>query len=517
MLKTIITTVLVITILCVSNTQPGSLDLTFGDNGIVDHAASDLLLENETEGFGDEMVVQSFNRILWLSTIYEEHGDSTVKLLRMIRHSADGQLDLDFGNKGFVRTSLDYNVGLARAEVQPDDGVLLAMGDIPGENDTARILVYRFLPDGELDSQFADLGVIRNGYIRGPRNTISPLIHSVFYAPISDRIYVMCDSLHHARILRYFGDGTLDSAFADHGILRNGFSWTSGLLEQPDGKVIYAGNPDTLTVRRINVDGSPDMAFGDTGTVLLPIGTYVPTTSLQADGKILVGGWLLPKVNKADMAVMRLNPDGSIDRDFGDDGMVSYIRPGIHDYPGEMAVLSDGSIVILTAGSALLKYLQNGDPDISFGEAGVVNLESLYEGFDAGGMAVTDDESILIGGIAEDESDMQHKVLMKLLSGVSTGSRDKDWPLNVVTAVYPNPFHDILCVEYDLTARGRISVELYNAAGQKMISLLSNAPRPSGRHIENFRLNDQLPAGQYFLTISMNGYTAGKSHAIVRL
>ncbi len=70
-------------------------------------------------------------------------------------------------------------------------------------------------------------------------------------------------------------------------------NWVYSMVEQPDGKVLIGGEFTSYNgvprnrIARINADGSLDASFnpgsGADGTV--------NSMALQADGKVVVGGW----------------------------------------------------------------------------------------------------------------------------------------------------------------------------------------------------------------------------------
>ena len=96
---------------------------------------------------------------------------------------------------------------------------------------------------------------------------------------------------------------------------------------QPDGKIVISGNmmdndgKNQLSLARVNQDGSLDKStFGSNGkgTAIFTFTNFQNyNLALQADGKILVLG---AKDNS--LAVVRFNPNGSLDTSFGGSGIV---------------------------------------------------------------------------------------------------------------------------------------------------------------------------------------------------
>ncbi|MEO7765932.1 MAG: delta-60 repeat domain-containing protein, partial [Ferruginibacter sp.] len=124
-----------------------------------------------------------------------------------------------------------------------------------------------------------------------------------------------------------FGDGA------------NGSVLTTAI--QSDGKIIIAGGFTTYngTVRnniaRLNTDGSLDAGFNPgTGT-----GGTIQTAAIQSDGKIIIGGTFFSFNGTARNNIARLNADGSLDAGFNPGtGTTSTIYSS--------SIQSDGKIII---------------------------------------------------------------------------------------------------------------------------------------------------------------------------
>ena len=115
-------------------------------------------------------------------------------------------------------------------------------------------------------------------------------------------------------------DGSLDNSFDADGKLIIPFgqrqAYTYDVEIQPDGKVVVGGgiqdsrqdpNPNFLLVRR-NSDGSPDLSFGQSGTVETSISAtsdYLRSLALQTDGKIIAAGHAASPTGRDDFALVR--------------------------------------------------------------------------------------------------------------------------------------------------------------------------------------------------------------------
>lgn len=139
----------------------GSLDENFGVGGI---AGASLSFDRvETIALQDDAKIILGGEFEPSNT--EENGD-----FLMVRYNSDGTLDTDFGVNGKVITSFqeqnDKTEVIFDLEIQPD-GKILAIGRGAGHRiittgllqfDFSAIGVARYLPNGELDTNFSDDG-----------------------------------------------------------------------------------------------------------------------------------------------------------------------------------------------------------------------------------------------------------------------------------------------------------------------------------------------------------------------
>lgn len=145
-------------------------------------------------------------------------------------------------------------------------------------------------------------------------------------------------------VLRYAKDGTLDAGFgkANDGTpdgvvnisLGEGNDFATDVAVQPDGKIVVAGYHEegtstNIAVLRLNTDGTLDAGFGKgndgtpDGIVNISLGDgndIANAVGLTADGKIVIAGTTTAKDGSSNIVVGRLNADGTADAKFGVDG-----------------------------------------------------------------------------------------------------------------------------------------------------------------------------------------------------
>src|SRR5437763_2817462 len=164
-------------------------------------------------------------------------------------------------------------------------------------------------------------------------------------------------------VARYNTDGTLDNTFGSGGRVRTDFpglaAVPSSVVIQPDGKIVVAGGAFPLftflgnfELVRYNPNGSLDRSFGNGGivTTTFPEGSYASDVALQPDGKIIAAGtvfvdFIPGESSNTDFALARYNPDGTADTTFGNGGQASTDFVGLEDDAFSVLIQPDGKIV----------------------------------------------------------------------------------------------------------------------------------------------------------------------------
>jgi uncharacterized delta-60 repeat protein len=135
--------------------------------------------------------------------------------------------------------------------------------------------------------------------------------------------------------------------------------------------------------------GDLDTSFGVGGKVVTDVsqaGSFDESANdvaIQPDGKIIAVGQAVNSGNgTSDFAVIRYNPDGSLDTSFGIGGQVLTDFNNSTDWALAIALQLDGRIVVAGYAStpnlaytfAVARYTSNGELDQSFGTGGKVTV-----------------------------------------------------------------------------------------------------------------------------------------------
>lgn len=285
----------------------------------------------------------------------------------LVRYNADGSLDATFGNGGKVVTSFGASTDRIHAILVQDDGMIVVGGD-SDQGTTATGIDFalaRYSANGTLDAGFGIAGKVLTP-VRGQSARDS--IYAMTWQQVGNqkRIVAVGGEGDFAAA-RYLPDGQLDAAFGTDGKVGALFGSTIGaaraVLATPQGQLVLAGDSmNDVALARLNADGTLDAGFGTGGRVLAPLAAtnWDDATALlrQADGKLLVGGWVYEGAGSAgNFAVLRFEADGAPDAGFGNAGRVitPVAAPLQRDAGRALALQADeriSTVRVLQAGEA---------------------------------------------------------------------------------------------------------------------------------------------------------------------
>ena len=322
-----------------------------------------------------------------------------------------GSLDTCFGIGGRVTSNFGsgHNIALDMV-IQPLDDKIVVVGSLASNpTSTARdALVLRYETDGSLDQTFGSNGAVRVSF-----TTWDDLENANAVAVQPDGKIIIAgnasvsgrSTVNGFAIARLNANGSLDSSFGTNGKLLFNFSSKTQSLAldiaiQNNGYIVVAGRCDLdFALVRLTTTGNFDPAFNGTGKTVIQTaratdvaaGAYgVAIQTVFVGGipqdKIVAVGFRPTVSGKTstgrDFAVLRLNPNGSLDTSFGSGGKVFTDFSLKNDEANRVAIDTDNNIVVVgrttldgtLAGYrfALVRYTPNGMLDPSFGSGGQV-------------------------------------------------------------------------------------------------------------------------------------------------
>jgi len=264
----------------------GSLDNTFGNNGATAIQAAELFLAPASGG----IALEPDGRIL-VATGHNEGG--SLRIVARLR--ANGQLDSTFGSNGVAPT-----FGGDSVAVVPNGNILVGTGSVTSAYAPNGAVVKDFGIHGQTPGFANEAGgfVVTNN-----SSTVTRIITAG--TMFTDLNLMSLNSVSGFLLVSYKIDGTLDNAFGIHGGVTTPFpgnilARAFAVALQRNGDIVAVGQTartDTgssdFALVRYNPDGSVDTTFGNSGFVSTAFGSSVAfanTVLIQIDGKIIAVG-----------------------------------------------------------------------------------------------------------------------------------------------------------------------------------------------------------------------------------
>jgi len=213
----------------------------------------------------------------------------------------------------------------------------------------------------------------------------------------------------------YAQSGSIDLSFDTDGkvttAVGSGNNSIYDIALQGDGKIVvvgsaFNGSNDDIVVARYNVSGSIDSSFDFTGVKIIDMNfghDFARAVKIQTDGKIVIAGEAYNGTDN-DFVVIRLNSNGSFDNSFDTDGIVTTDFNTNFDNAFDLALQTDGKIVV--AGAAYVdsiynfgvaRYNTNGSLDNTFSTDGKTTV-LLTNNDQAYSVAIQSDGKIVLAG-----------------------------------------------------------------------------------------------------------------------
>jgi uncharacterized delta-60 repeat protein len=186
--------------------------------------------------------------------------------------------------------------------------------------------------NGELDKTFGKNGkvITRFGELSSQANSIS--IQSDHKILVGGRLYHR-SSGGSGVVVRYDDRGELDNTFGTEGSVRLPWVYELAMVKtQQDDKVVLLGTrnstsqkPAAMVVIRLNPDGTLDKSFGENGTASVELGSHLTASgmAISSRNEIFVCGNAGQRFQDSaknqdnGLILFKLNQQGVLDRTFG--------------------------------------------------------------------------------------------------------------------------------------------------------------------------------------------------------
>ncbi len=393
-----------VTLLSVNPTQTlaagGGLDPTFSSNGKV---ATDF--NGETD-MGNDVAIQADGKIVVVGGF--------VGIFKIARYHPNGLLDTTFDGDGRRSITVDSascsgaSCSGARAVAIQSDGKIVILGGVTA-GASFTVAALRLNPNGSSDTTFGTAGFA----------TFSATSFGNDIALQPDgKILLAMASNGNWRICRLNTNGAVDTTFGVGGFANTDFGGNDDMPHAmavlPDGKILVAGyGSGDFALARYTTTGVLDSSFGTgDGRVLTDFSGGIDAVyglAVQSDGKIVVAG-STTTIAELNFALARYNANGSLDTTFSDDGKAqTNINSGNSDIANDVAIQSDGKILLVGGNNnrdfVLARYIPDGSLDTNFGNGGIVFTDIFSNDPDtANAIAIQPDGRIVVAGTGQNNA-----------------------------------------------------------------------------------------------------------------
>ena len=343
-------------------------------------------------------------------------------------YAVDGDLDLNFAP--------DVN-GLVTAMALQPDGKIVMVGQFSVVDGVQSSGIIRLMADGTVDTDFAFVFVVGTG----------ATVHDVAVQTDGKILFVgdfsSVNGMDRNGIARLHVNGSLDMDFNPN-VTPSVFGGVNFNLRtlalQDDGRILIGGfltavgGVERSGLARLNTNGSLDTEFNASAT------GSVATIVIAPDNKIVIGGTFSFVNGTRASGITRLNMNGSLDSDFRNPVLnTSDIRALAVQANGKIMFGGFFSSIEGVERDSLARLNSNGSFDLSFAP---VTIESADGSNNIEAIETQTDGKVLVGGVFGDFNGVP--MTANLVRFNPDGSLDSSFTPNVARGVFTIAVQELL-------------------------------------------------------------------------
>lgn len=459
--------IILIGVSCIAKAQYYLPDSSFNNTGIKIYNYYNRI----DRGFGS--VIQPDQKLIMVGLSNPTSG-APFELI-FSRFKIDGTLDSTFSGDGKVNVAMGNQSSIGgqtpMIKLDADGNIVCVNSGRTSTGNSQDMMVCRLDSTGVLDLSFNGTGV---RFIDMTGSDLYPDVGNDLDIDSYGNIYIIGSTRNGGSplnndfaVVKITPTGLLDNTFDTDG--KKLFNPTGGLelgtsiKIQADGKIVFggsAGNGGYLM--RIDSTGVLDPTFNGTGGIPITFGGGIDLVDIDIDslGRIVCTG---PIYNAtADLAVMRYIVNGTPDLTFGNSGRATATIGTLDDVPVAIKVVADNKILLggqsdnSSTGFNLMvcRFDSTGVLDASFNATGfkIVTPTSGSPDDELGSMAVMNDGRIMLIGTVVISSAVNEDVCLVRLRPVTSLTGIETIDTEQALLVYPNPSTDYLNIQIDHTS-----------------------------------------------------------------
>ncbi|MCF8277614.1 MAG: T9SS type A sorting domain-containing protein [Flavobacteriales bacterium] len=492
----------------------GTLDQSFGDNGIVTTDA----FPGPANAFLANIHVQTDGKMVAVG-YYSPFGSETpYRGIAISRYQLNGELDPSFGENGIVNVA-SYELAsiplipFIRSSILTNANEIICVGRFTTDLNNG-LLIAKFDSNGNLDSTFGNNGIATENFGFQYIDPTKVLVLN------DGKLLIGGTATGTGFVARFMPNGIVDSSFGNNGIFNVAHA-VDNIGTDFFGRVLCTGENHILYhweigVTRILPDGSLDSGFGTNGTASFYLseasnlqGGIDRLQSLHVflNGDMLIGGGCYESPQESTgYCLIKVKRTGQLDSTFADNGILKF-NPG-EEFAAVQAILVQADGKIIGVGETLGNYNQvfrlnlNGSFDNSFGTNGLFDFTFRDDNQVTCG-AIQIDQKLLVGGISGNPEQEYERdfAIARILTDLNIGI--VEFSRNVSnTLLYPNPIQEQATFQYELTESEKLSISLFDMEGRIIKTFLSEKEQQTGKHQLALDFPKGLHSGTYLLSIS---------------
>ena len=439
--------------------QTVELDSSFGNNGIVITSGTVQI---------DKTLYTADDKLLCMGYYYKNNqiGNSDWVLAR---YNYDGSLDNGFGVNGLLFND-DTCSGMVYAmAIQSDHKILVV-----GKEDCGYVpFIARYNANGAPDLAFGDHGIVMIDFISYLSSCSSLALLENNQILLGGLLYT--DSTTSTVLLKLNSDGSVDNSFGNAGLIvfdEGHEFFLSDCMVLEDGNILCYGaeffgygpiSDETyrVAILKLNTNGELVTSFGNNGKLLIDVLTNAINCRTKAiemeNNQIILGG---------DYFLIKLHPNGSLDDDFGNQGIIKYSCPftDIAVWKNEQIFVAGSKMINdYDYGYSVCRFNANGTIDETFNSMGYFDFNISTANDYLQSIIIQPDGKLLLSGSSR-TTGAANFTLVRLITDypdVGVVEPNNDWYLQL----YPNPTTGELTINNEqLTIN---NVEVFDVYGRR--------------------------------------------------
>lgn len=487
--------------------QEGTLDETFGIGGKISNnfGGASTVFDAALQSDGKIIVIES-------ATPFGQSSEFVI-----VRYLPNGDLDSSFDRVGATTILGEKDFGAGAIAIQPDGKIVVAgviRNKVNGVTETD-IMLIRYNEDGTLDATFDGDG-IATAPLKNSQSGSAILLQADGKIVIGGTFSLDNWQMNTFGLARFNANGSIDTAYGTNGFVQTPTIFR-GILNDikfvDDENVIAVGTNFASNFLMVKYDATGQVitSFGSKGDGIIEEKfnkiAVLNKCVVSKDNHIYVAGSSLTDT-KYNAFIGKYDSNGVVDTSFGGNGrIVKEFGSAIASFGDDIAIDSKDELIVgygvgptSNYDFALESYSLDGVLKTSFGTDGYfsTNFGAGHDYFQT--MLIQPDNKIVMIGNNYDQ------VIARVNNSKKVVLSTDDFTVNsTVINVSPNPINEFPVLNLQLQKATTLSVDLYDAKGILVSSLIKNKSYAEGSTTEALSLSNNLAKGIYFLKLSSNG------------